>query len=104
MAITLEVTPEVEALLHLQATQSGQGVSAYLLRLVERDLQLDTAEHPSLEDFALSVAAVQEGFRDDEAGRTVSLEEAFDQLEEEKVKWRREQRAKSRDVQTVGAA
>ena len=104
MAITLDVSPEVETLLHLQATQSGQGVSAYLLRLVERDLQLDPSEHAGLEDFAQSVAAVQEGFKDAEAGRTVSLEEAFEQLDEEKVKWRREQRAKSHDAQTVGAA
>ena len=104
MAITLDVSPEVETLLHLQATQSGQGVSAYLLRLVERDLQLDPSEHAGLEDFALSVAAIREDVKDAESGRTVSLEEAFEQLDGEKVKWQREQRAKRRDVQTVGAA
>lgn len=95
--ITLETTPEVETLLRLQAGRSDEEIAAYLLRLVEQDCQIDPHEYANLEDFARSIASIQQGLEDAEAGRTVSLNEAFAHLEVVKDKWRQEQRAISRE-------
>lgn len=94
MALTLDISNDMETLLRLQAAKGGQDVTGYLLRLVESDLQINLAEYAGLEDFASSVAGIQAGIEDMEAGRTLSFEETFTQLEAEKVKWRQEQAAK----------
>ena len=73
----------METLLRLQAAKSGQNITGYLMRLVENDLHINLSEYAGLEDFASSIAAIQAGLEDMEAGRTVSLEEAFAQLKEE---------------------
>ncbi len=92
MALTLDISPDIETLVRLKANQSGLDVTEYLLRLVESDLNVDLSEHADLEDFASSVAAIQEGLEDIDAGRTFSLEETFAKLEAEKAEWRKERK------------
>ena len=101
--ITLETTPEVETLLRLQAGRSGEDIDSYLLRLAEQDIQIDPNEYATLEDFARSVTAIQQGLEDAEAERTVSLDEAFSHLEEVKKNWRQEQQSRE-GAQEMAAA
>lgn len=79
MAITLEVSADMEALLNRLAAENEQDVSAYLLKLVENSLRMETdlSDFDGLEDYASSVAAIQEGLDDADAGRTYSMEEVF---------------------------
>jgi len=93
MALTLDISPNMEVLLRLKASKSGQEVTAYLMRLVESDLHVDLSEYTGLEDFASSVAGIQAGLEDIEAGRTISLEEFVAEAEAE-----REQRHKRREA------
>ena len=39
MSITVEMSPTLEAALHLRATEAGLSLDAYLLRLAELDVQ-----------------------------------------------------------------
>lgn len=82
MALTLETSADMELLLHKQAAMKGQNdVTAYLLQLVEEDIGADLSEYAGLEDFAGSVAGIQAGLDDFDAGRTHSLEEVSSELE-----------------------
>ena len=94
MALTLDISSDMEILLRLQASKRGQDVTSYLIRLVEGDLHVDLSEYAGLEDFASSVAGIQAGLEDIEAGRTISLEEFVAEAEAE-----REQRRKRREAQ-----
>jgi len=71
----------MELLLHNQAALSGQDITAYLLKLVEKDIGAELDEFSGLEDLAGSVAGIQAGLDDFDAGRIYSLEEVFGQLE-----------------------
>ena len=99
MALTLDISPDMETLLRLKAAKSGQDVTDYLLQLVESDLNVDLSEHDSLEDYASAVAGIQAGIEDMEAGRTYSSEESFAMLEEDKAQWRREHEAQKKESQ-----
>ena len=94
MALTLEISPDMETLLRLKAAQSNQDITAYLLKLVESDLNIDLSEHDGLEDYAASVAGVRAGLEDLEAGRTYSAEEVSAMLEIDKAEWRERQAAR----------
>ena len=96
MALTLDISPGMEALLRLKAAKSGQDVTGYLLMLMQADLDADLSEYDGLEDYASAVAGIQSGIEDMEAGRTYSSEEAFALLEQEKAKWRKEKEAQKR--------
>ena len=96
MALTLDISPDMETLLRLKAAKGDQDITAYLLHLVEDDLNIDLSEYNGLEDFASSVAGIQAGLEDMEAGRTYSSEEAFAMIEEDKARWRKEKEAQSR--------
>ena len=67
----------METLLRLKAAKSGQDVTSYLLELVKGDLSINLSQYGGLEDCASSVAGVQAGIEDMEAGRTCSSEETF---------------------------
>jgi len=81
MALTLEISADMELLLRKQAAMNSQDVTAYLLKLVGKDIGADLTEYTGLEDFAGSVAGIQAGLDDVEAGRTISLEEVIAQGE-----------------------
>ncbi len=81
MALTLDISADMELLLHKQAEMNGQEVTAYLLKLVEKDIGAEMDEFSGLEDLAGSVAGIQAGLDDVDAGRTYSMEEVFGQLE-----------------------
>lgn len=99
--MTLDISPEMETLLRLAAAKNGQTVTDYLLSLVQSSLNVDLSEYAGLEDYAASVAGIQAGIEDMEAGRTFSSEEAFAQLEDRKAAWRREKDAqKEKDAQS----
>ena len=77
MALTLDISPDMETLLRLKAAKHSQDITAYLLGLVAGDLSADLSEYNGLEDYASAGAGVQAGIEDMEAGRTYSLEETF---------------------------
>jgi predicted transcriptional regulator len=81
MALTLSISADMELFLNKQAAMNRQDVTTYLLNLVEQDVSADLAEFSGLEDFASSVAGIQAGLDDIEAGRTISLEEVIAQGE-----------------------
>ncbi len=90
MALTLDISPDMETLLCLSAAQQGQDVTAYLLKLVQNDLGIDLSEHADLEDYASSVASIQEGLEDLNAGNSISFEDWC--LREDARKAERQQR------------
>ena len=90
MALTLNISPDMETLLRLKAAKSGQDVTDYLLGLVEIDLDVDLSEHEGLEDFASSVAGIQEGLEDFNAGNSISFEEWCAREAERKEERRRQ--------------
>jgi len=92
MALTLNISVDMELLLHKEAAIHGQDVTAYLLGLVERDINVVLSEYSGLEDFASSVVGIQAGLDDIEAGRTITLEEMVAQGAAE-----REQRRAARE-------
>ncbi len=96
MALTLDISPDMETLLRLKAAKSGQDVTGYLLMLMQADLDADLSEYDGLEDYASAVAGVQAGLADIEAGRTYSSEDAFALIEEDKARWRQEREAQKR--------
>ncbi len=98
MAVTLDISPDMEILLRLQAAKGGQDITGYLMRLVESDLQINPSEYAGLEDFASSVAGIQAGLEDIEAGRTIAFEDFVAEAEAE-----REQRRKRREAKTQPA-
>ena len=75
MALTLDISPDMETLLRLKAAKSGQDVTGYLLELVKSDLSVDLSEYDGLEDYASSVAGIQSGIEDFNAGNSISFEE-----------------------------
>lgn len=96
MALTLDISPDMETLLRLKAAKSDQDITGYLLGLVEGDLHVDLSKYDGLEDYASSVAGVQAGIEDMEAGRTYSAEEAYALIEADKARWRRENEAQKK--------
>lgn len=99
MALTLDISPDMETLLRLKAAKSGQDVTGYLLGLVKSDLSVELSEYDGMEDYAASVAGVQAGIEDMEAGRTYSSEEAYTMIEEDKARWRKEKAQNRRHSQ-----
>ena len=75
MAMTLDVSADMETLLCLKAAKEGITVTGYLMQLVQNDLNIDMSEYAGLEDYASTIAAIQAGLEDAEAGRSISLEE-----------------------------
>jgi hypothetical protein len=75
MALTLNISPEMETMLRRKATRNGQEITGYLLQLVENDLSTDLSEHAGLEDYAASVAGIQAGMQDFNAGNSISFED-----------------------------
>ena len=100
MALTLDISPDMETLLRLKAAKSGQDVTGYLLELVKSDLSVDLSEYDGLKDFASSVASIQEGLEDFNAGNSISVEE-WCAREAERKEERRQQRQSSRTVEKV---
>jgi len=75
MAITLDISPDMETLLRLSAAKNSQDVTDYLLKLVQNDLSVDLSEHAGLEDYASAVAGIQAGLEDLNAGNSISFED-----------------------------
>jgi len=84
MALALDISPDMEALLRLKAAKNNQDITTYLLKLVEKDLNIDLSEHDGLEDYASSVTGIEEGLEDFNAGNTISFEEWCDREAERK--------------------
>ncbi len=89
MALTLDISADMETLLRLKAAKNGQDITGYLLELVKSDLSVDLSEYDGLGDYAASVAGVQAGIEDIEAGLTYSVEETFALLKAHRVERRR---------------
>jgi len=81
MALTLDMSADMELLLDTQAAMNGQDITTYLLKLVEKDIGAEMDEFSGLADLAGSVGGIQAGLDDVDAGRTYSMEEVFGQLE-----------------------
>lgn len=96
MTLVLEISPEAEARLRMYAAERGQDVTEYLVELAEYSHVIDLAEFEDQADFDDSVAGVQEGLADLEAGRTYSIEETFAYLKEQ-----RKARRQAKGVQQV---
>jgi len=94
MALILDLSPEAEARIRMNATVRGQDIAEYITVLTENDQVIDLTEFEDQADFDDSVAGIREGLADLEAGRTYSLEETFAFLEKDKAEWRREQAEK----------
>lgn len=75
MATTLDTSPEMETLLRLAAAKNNQTVMDYLLSLVQSDVNVDLSEYAGLEDYAASVAGIQAGLEDFNAGNSISFED-----------------------------
>lgn len=104
MAIILNLSPEAEARIRMNATVRGQDVAEYITALTENDQVIDLTEFEDQADFDDSVAGIREGLADLEAGRTYSLEEIFAFLEQDKAEWRREQAEKHSHPQPASEA
>jgi len=100
MALTLDISLDMETLLRLSAAQNGQDVTGYLLKLVQHDLKVDLAEYAGLEDYASSVAGIQAGLEDFNAGNSISFEE-WCLREDARKEERRQQR---QNTHTAGKA
>lgn len=75
MAMTLNVSADMETLLCLKAAKEGMTVTGYLMQLVQSDLNVDLSEYADLEDYASTIAAIQAGLEDFDAGRSISFED-----------------------------
>ena len=75
MALTLNISPDMETLLRLKAAKDSQDITAYLLKLIENDLNIDRSEYADLEDYAASVAGIQAGLEDFNEGNSISFED-----------------------------
>ncbi len=104
MAFTLDISPHVETLLGLQAAKSDQDITGYLLHLVENDLQINLLEYGGLEDFAASVAGIQAGLEDLEAGRSIALEDFIAEAEAEREQRRKQRESKTQDADRMERA
>ena len=95
MTLMLEISPEAEARLKLFAAERGQDVTEYLVELAEYSHGIDLSEFEDQADFDASVAGIQEGLADLEAGRTYTLEETFAHAEAHLDEWEKQQNAKA---------
>ena len=75
MTLTLELPAELEARMKTNAAVHGKDVADYLLTLAENDPPIDMTHFKDMADFEESVAELQEGFADADAGRTFPFEE-----------------------------
>lgn len=85
MALILEISPEAEARIRMNAAVRGQDVIEYILAFTENDHMVDLSEFEDQADFDDSVAGIREGLADLEAGQTYSLEETFAYLKEQRA-------------------
>ena len=85
MTLVVELRPEIEARLRMNATVRGQDVAEYITALTENDQTIDLTEFEDQADFDASVEGIREGLADLEAGRTYSLEETFAYLREQRA-------------------
>ena len=69
MSITLDLPPNIEALLRQRAERSGQEMSKMALTLLTLGLSLDDR------DFVESITGIQQGLDDFEQGKFSSLED-----------------------------
>ena len=69
MSITLDLPPNIEALLRQRAERSGQEMSKMALTLLTLGLSLDDR------DFVESISGIQQGLDDFEQGKFSSLED-----------------------------
>ena len=69
MSITLDLPPNIEALLRQRAERSGQEMSKMALTLLTLGLSLDDR------DFVESISGIQQGLDDFEQGKFLSLED-----------------------------
>ena len=69
MSITLDLPPNIEALLRQRAERSGQEMSKMALALLTLGLSLDDR------DFVESITGIQQGLDDFEQGKFSSLED-----------------------------
>ena len=69
MSITLDLPPQLEALLRQRADSTGQNLSQFALAALTLGLSLDD------EDFFDSIAGIQRGLDDFEQGQFSSLED-----------------------------
>ena len=97
MTLTLELPPELEARLRTNAAVHGKDVVDYLLTLAENDPPIDMTHFKDMADFEESVAELQRGFADADAGRTISLEEVVARGRAEREERRRSREALSKD-------
>jgi predicted transcriptional regulator len=104
MTLILEISPETEARIRMNATVRGQDVAEYITALTENDQVIDLTEFEDQADFDDSVAGIREGLADLEAGRTYSLEETFAFLENDKAEWQREQAEKHSRPQSAAVS
>ena len=101
MALILDLSPEAEARIRMNATVRGQDVAEYITTLTENDQVIDLSEFEDQADFDDSVVGIREGLADLEDGRTYSLEETFAYLKEQRDARRKEKEAQaSRHLQT----
>ena len=103
MALTLDISPDMETLLRLSAAQKGQDATSYLLTLVQQDLNVDLSEHADLEDYASSVASIQAGLEDLNAGNSISFED-WCLREDARKKERNQQKQKAPEKQKAPVA
>ena len=101
MALVLEISPEAEARIRMNATVRGQDIAEYITTLTENDQVIDLSEFEDQADFDDSIAAIREGLADLEAGRTYSQEEVSALLEEDKAAWRKEEAEKHLRLQAA---
>ncbi len=99
MTLTLELSPDVEARLKINAAVHGKNIADYLLTLAENNAPIDSTEFNDMADFQASVAGIREGLADLDAGRSISLEEMAADLEA-----RAEERRRRRAAATPGVA
>ena len=91
VALTLNISADMETLLRLKAAQGNQDITAYVLKLLTNNINVDLSEYDGLDDYASAVAGVQAGLEDLKAGRTYSAEEVSAMLEIDKAEWRERQ-------------
>ena len=100
MAMTLDVSADMETLLCLKAAKESMTVTGYLMQLVQNDLSVDLSEYAGLEDYASTIAAIQAGLEDAEAGRTISFED-WCAREDARKETRRQQTQNARTLEKV---
>ncbi len=100
MALTLDISANMETLLRLKAAKNGWDITGYLLELVKSDLSVDLSEYDGLEDYASSVAGIQAGIEDFNAGNSISFEE-WCAREAERKEERRRQKQDTHNLEKV---